>query len=172
MDWPAIAVALGTWALVLITLALVLITRRIAKEQVKVELYLKLREGFDGARIMAARKALAHQLLNKAPHHEIQEDVMDFFEDMGMLLRRRYVDGDMVWDTFSYYGMGWWSACKDYAAEERRRHGDPTLFTGFEDLAKQIRRRAVEGLQKADLTPPEVEAFLKDEARLPTRQTS
>jgi hypothetical protein len=165
MDWPTIAVAVATWALVLITLC-------IAGKHVRVELYLKLREGFDGERIVSARKALAHQLLNKAPHHEIQEDVMNSFEDMGMLLRRRYLDRGMVWDTFSYYGMTWWSACEDYVAEERRRKRDPSLFTDFEDLAKRIRKRAVKELQKADLAPPEVEAFLRDEARLPARQTS
>ena len=49
-----------------------------------------------------------------------------------MLVRRDYIDRNMVWDTFSYYAKGWWSACKDYITVERADKGDDsTLFRDF-----------------------------------------
>ena len=42
---------------------------------------------------------------------EINERAPDFFEDLGMLVHRDYIDREMVWDTFSYYAIRWWGAC-------------------------------------------------------------
>ncbi len=134
-----VAIALGTWALVLITWRLVkkqLSAAKeqfneqstIAKEHVKVQLYLvEIRKEFDGDRLVSARKRLAQQLLRDPSSGDLQEDVMNFFEDMGMLFRRGYLDREMIWDTFGYYARMWWSACKDYIAEERVQ--DETFFT-------------------------------------------
>jgi hypothetical protein len=162
MDWPAIAVAAGTWVGVCVTVGMV-------KKQLRVELYLKLVERFDGGSTVSARKKLALQLLNNTQHEEIQEEVMNLFEDMGMLLRRRYLDCEMVRDTFGYYGRRWWTACKDYVAEERSRRGDPTLFTDFEELARRISRRESKELRSTEPQPSEIKAFLEDETRLTQR---
>jgi hypothetical protein len=83
MDWPQVIVAVGTWALVGATLWLVHGQLSTAKEQRKLQLYLELRKDFDGV-LVSARKALADQLLKGAPHDDIKETIMNFFEDMGM----------------------------------------------------------------------------------------
>ena len=172
MDW----VAIGTWALVAVTLALVGVTwwlargqLGVAKEQLTVEIYLELRKEFDGP-LITARKLLAQQLLENRPHYEINEPVLNFFEDVGMLIRRGYLEREMIWDTFSYYTTNWWSACKDYIAEERSNKGDTTLFTDFGDLVEQIYKDEMEERHKtrAELepSPNELQRFLHEEARL------
>src|SRR5215472_11004820 len=113
-----IIVAAGTWALVIVTVLLVRGQLSVAKEQRKIQLYLELRKEFDGP-LISARKLLARQLLDGVPHDKINEPVMNFFEDMGMLVRRGYIDGNMIWETFSYYVKMWWGVCKDYIARER-----------------------------------------------------
>lgn len=120
MDWPQIIIAAGTCVLVFLTWWLVKGQLSTAREQLRIELYLQFRRDFDGDRLISARKKLAQQLLEDTPHDEIQENVMDFFEDMGMQLRRGYLDREMIWDTFSYYAKMWGSACKDYIDAERR----------------------------------------------------
>jgi Domain of unknown function (DUF4760) len=132
-----IIVAAGTWALVIVTVLLVRGQLSVAKEQRKIQLYLELRKEFDGP-LISARKLLARQLFDGVPHDKINEPVMNFFEDTGMLVRRGYIDGDIIWETFSYYVKMWWGACKDYIAREREDKDDDTIFDDFEDLVERI----------------------------------
>jgi hypothetical protein len=169
MDWPQGIVAVGTWALVAATLWLVYGQLSTAKEQRKLQLYLELRKDFDGA-LVSARKALARQLLDGAPHDDIKETVMNFFEDIGMLLRRDYLDREMIWGTFSFYASNWWRACRDYIAKERERLHDNTLFSDFEDFVEKISKQDVKERQMSrtalEAAPPDIKTFLEDEARL------
>jgi hypothetical protein len=84
------------------------------------------------------RRSLAKNLLNNTPHAQIQEDVMNFFESAGILLRRGYLDKEMAWVGFGYCVFRWWSACKDYILEERRQNNDETMFEEFEYLVTEL----------------------------------
>lgn len=70
-----------------------------------------MRKQFDGS-LLSERRLLAQQLKVSAHHDDINERVLDFFEDLGMLIRRDYIDREMVWDAFSYYVKGWWLPVK------------------------------------------------------------
>jgi hypothetical protein len=163
---------LGTWALVLVTLALVGVTFWMSRQQneavrndLRVRLQLDFIDRFDGPRMVKARKELARIFLSTAPHDQIKELVMEFFEDMSLFLQRGYLDEELIWSTFGFYGVRWWAVCKGYILEERRRQSDSTLFTDFEDLTKRFLVRDV----RADLTeatPSDLEEFLKDERDL------
>jgi hypothetical protein len=100
-----IALAVGTWALVLVTWLLgrqqIQGQLSVAREQLRMQFFLELRRQFDGP-LVSERKLLAQKLKSGAPRDEINEPVLDFFEDLGMLVRRDYIDREMVWDTFSY----------------------------------------------------------------------
>ena len=100
MDWAQIATlsaAGGTWAVVRVTWWLV-------KEQRNTQLFLELRKEFDRDPLLSARKVFAAQLLDGKPHDEInQQAILTFFEDMGMLCRRKCLDREMVWDTFGHF---------------------------------------------------------------------
>jgi hypothetical protein len=105
-----IVTALGTCGLVVVTLWLVKGQLSTATEQLKIRMYLELRREFDGDRLYTARKVFAGQLLDLQPHDEMNLDVLSFFEDMGMLFRRNYLDQEMVWETFGHFAKMWWSA--------------------------------------------------------------
>jgi hypothetical protein len=169
MDWPQILVAVGTWVIAGATLWLVKGQLSIAKEQRKIQLYLELRKQFHGS-LIPARKLLARQLLDAASYEEINETVMDFFEDMGMLIRREYLDREMIWDTFSYYARMWRSACRDYVVKVRTDHADNTLFTDFDNLVEWICEEDAKRQHKsrAELEPStsDVKRFLEEEAGL------
>jgi hypothetical protein len=168
-DWPQISVAVGTWAVAGFTWWLVNRQLSIAKEQAKIQLYLQLRKEFDGE-LVSARKLLAQQIMQGAPHDKINETVMNFFEDLGMLLRRNYLDREMIWDTFSYYARMWWSACREYIAAERTALNDDTLFTDFDYLAERISEDEVKKRHKTraqlEPSPSDLKAFLDAEAKL------
>jgi hypothetical protein len=109
-----IAIAAGTWALAGATWWLARNTLSTAKEQHqiqlstaaeqrKLQLYLELRREFDSPSLRDARALFAHQLLHGGPHNEMQQEILTFFEDMGMLIKRNYLDREMVWDTLRLF---------------------------------------------------------------------
>ncbi len=169
----------GTWALVGVTLLLVGVTFWMARKQVdllreqtkdaranlQLQNHLTFAARFDSRELQSDRKLLAQRLLEGAPHDKISENVLDFFEDLGLFLRRGYLDEELEWDTFGFYAVRWWAACKDYILEERKRQNDETLFTDFENLVRTLRTLdAKSGL--AEPTAAEVKAFLEGEFRL------
>ena len=121
--------------------------------------------------MIAERKKLADQLLSNASHKDIQEPVINFFESIGIMLRKKYLDKELVWAGFSFYAIRWWSACKDYIDEERRlKKNDITIFEDFQFLVNEmyefeIKRRS---LARTELEPSvnEIKDFLNEEKSL------
>jgi hypothetical protein len=167
IDWTA----LGTWGLVLVTLWLVRCQLRTSREQMKMKLEMDISEKFDSASMKKARSTLAKQILEKSGHDDIQEDVINFFEDMVTLLRRNYLDKELLWACFSFHAIRWWSVCKDYIYEERKRQdNDQTIFEDFQylvDILYEMESKK-RNLPRARLEPSRdnIDIFLKDESNL------
>lgn len=163
MNWFTSPASWGWVAVIVAVVAVILqavqvwLQNKTTREQLRVNFYLELRKQFDSPEFRRARGYLAQQFLAKdfqegiittPTHDEIQETVMNFFEDMGTLLRRGYLDSELITDTFSYYGLGWWNVCKEYIIEERKTHNnDPTLFSDFEKLATLWKDWPVAGIK-------------------------
>jgi hypothetical protein len=112
-----------------------------------------------------ARKELASHTLANASRDEKSEAVSDFFEDMGLFLKRGYLDRELLWNTFGFFAVRWWAVCKGSILEERKLQDDSTLFEDFEDLARQLSvRDAKRGLTEP--TPTDLTKFLEDERDL------
>lgn len=120
---------------------------------------------FDDPEMLRDRKELAKRFLSGRPPLDLQERVLDFFEDLGLFLRRGYLDEELAWSAFGFYGVRWWAICRGYILEERKRQSDPTLFTDFEALAKRFLMRDSRA-SLAEATPSDIENFLKDERDL------
>jgi|ERR1700733_4155226 len=162
---------LGTWALVIVTVVLAYSTYRATRTDLRLRLHLKFLDRFDEIRMRGHRKLLAQQLLASAPHDDIQEDVMNFFEDLGAFLTLKHLDDDLLWGTFSFYITHWWSACKDYISEERQVQGnDESLFADFQEMVNHVYEMEAKarGKTRAMLEPSasEIRRFLQAEARL------
>jgi len=172
MDWPQITVAAGTCALVVATFLLAVGQTSAAKELTKMQLYLELRKEFDRNPLLKSREIFAGQLLDGKPHHEMNQAVLTFFEDMGMLLRRKCLDREMIWDTFGHFVKMWWSASKDYIAQERTNHnGDTFFFRDFKYLVMEFSEEDVKKRRKSGVelepSPADIRAFLEAEALRP-----
>jgi len=161
----------GTWGLVVATSLLVIVTWWMLRQQtndnrenLRLDFYLTLINRFDSEVMLRARRLLAQQFLSSAPRDKVQETVLNFFEDMGLFLERRFVDEELIWNTFGFYAVRWWAASKDYILEERKRQNDPTLFTDFEGLVNRLRAKDKKsGLAEASAS--EVKDFLEDELK-------
>jgi hypothetical protein len=151
----------ATLALVGVTVWLVVEAKGSAKRQLGVQTWLEMAKRFDSWEMRQARKTLAKKIQNNTRHEEISETVIDFFEDVGTLLRYGYTDRKLVESTVAFYGTRWWEALQSYVYEERRKHGDDkTIFEDFEKFGREMR------LPNEKIDSTELQQFLADEARL------
>lgn len=177
------AITIATWVLAIITFLLVIVTfwmaRRLSEDSrvdLKVRNHMMMEEKFDSPIMVACRKKLALALLAGAPHDEIQDDVMNFFETVGLLYKRDLIERELAYNTFSYYAPSWWYAVEAYVRDERSANPstedhDPTIFEEFEYLTAELNKVVA---NRRRLKPSDIEAeiaayrdtFLKEESEL------
>ena len=95
-----IALLVTSIAVIVSIVALILQLRR-SKFALSVELLQKLDERFNCPDFYKKRKAAIESIKSKT-FSDIHE-ILDFFETIGLLLKRGAVDKEMVWSTFY-----WW----------------------------------------------------------------
>ena len=96
------------------------------------------------------------------------EDVFDFFETIGLLLRKGALDKEMVWNTFFYWIHRYWITGSEYIADQQR--DDPTTWEDFKYLHEQVikveKRRTKASDSELLLSSDDIKEFLKDESML------
>jgi hypothetical protein len=169
------AVVLATWVLVVGTIASVWIQFVLTRRTLTADLFTRLNEKWDGPTMRARRRTLASEL-QKQPAQDVApttvEDVIDFFEDLGAMLRKHWLDEDSVWNSFSVSCRYYWKACGEtYVVDYRRRYVDETYFSEFEFLSTRMseierRRRGKKHVSEIAFTSEHVRDFLKMEVSL------
>jgi hypothetical protein len=166
------------WAAVatLIALASLFTTIHLVRRQISlgerdlyIRMQLQLDEKFNSTRIIKARKKIADSLLNNNP--DPWETVMEFFESIGLLLRKKYLDPDMIWATFSYYIIYWWEASREFI--EQKQNQDATMYTDFKLLVNkmyeiEMKEQETKNIQDVIPTQSKIKTFLTDEKELPS----
>lgn len=112
MDWNAnTATALATWVLVVGTLGAVIAQARSVARSRSAESYLSLVERWDSPNMREKRRRLARALRDEYKPDEVGdrvEDILDFFEDVGIFVKLGYLNKHAAWGAFSdagrYYG--------------------------------------------------------------------
>lgn len=67
-----------------------------------VDVILRLEKQFDENDMCEKRRRAARALQSGTSVEDV-EPVLDFFETVGLLLRRRVVDKEVVWNSFAYW---------------------------------------------------------------------
>jgi hypothetical protein len=139
VDWFSIAIwsLVGTWILVIGTLALMYWQTRTTQRLNSANAVMSLRERFDSPHMRAARRHLSQRLLAQA-HDDISSmEVVTFFELVGTLSHARVLDSDLVWEAFGSWVAAYYWAIRhpfDLIGKIRGDLGDPLLFHEFEWL--------------------------------------
>lgn len=137
MDSAAISgLAASVSALVAIT-ALAIQDRR-ARALLRIELLFKFDDRFNSESFRQVRAAAASAILDDAQDWGDVEDVLDFFELMGDMARRRALDLEMVWSTFFYWINGYWCAAATLIRETRS--DDATTWSELCYLRERVLR--------------------------------
>jgi hypothetical protein len=160
--------AAASWVIIGVTYWAARNQSKDSKNIASVQIIIIYIQQFEGKDMLLERSKLAEQILNKAEHKDIQEPVMDFFETVGLLLRRKILDTEMVWANFAYYAILWEHVCRDYIKEERKlKNNDPTIFADFQYLAdemiKEDMRKRNKKREEIIPTNKDVQEFLNEE---------
>ncbi len=117
-DWTAVA-AVSAFAA---ALAIVYQTY-IYRFSLGVDLTLKLDERFEGKEFQGKRAKAARALRqdNRSPKSDV-EDVLDFFETLGFLVRRKSLDKELVWNTFFYVFYGYCLYAKSHIEAQTEKY--------------------------------------------------
>jgi hypothetical protein len=161
--------AWGTWAAVIIAFFIAWRQNHSAKQLTSFQLFLQLAAQWDSADMHQKRAQLARSLLANPKTLELDDTVLVFFETLAHMARRRLIDHDLVWTTFSVDLASYWAAIRHYAEHVRKEFTDPTLFEEMEALNKQFteKDRAKHGAPNTviGMTEPAIRRFLEWEVR-------
>ncbi|MGH9449711.1 MAG: GNAT family N-acetyltransferase [Terriglobia bacterium] len=137
----------------------------------------ELDERYHSPEMRRRRSNLARVLLTNPRNYDLVDqragEICDYFEDLGLLLRKRIVPQYLAWTMFDYRILRYWpwlSRC--YIPEYRRRKGDETYYSEFEYLWKRIARfeKNARKRNKVDVDQAGLDEFLRDELRLQVRR--
>jgi hypothetical protein len=146
--WEAIT-AIGTSALAVTGVAAIIYTHfqlRQSREHARIQHLRDLVREFDLAPMSDRRRELAVLRLGaKDRILPLDEDnplpclyeILDFFEHIGLLVKRGHLDGVDVWDSFSYWMFNIFADARSLIEQERK--DDPTVYSDLVELIEQIR---------------------------------
>jgi hypothetical protein len=102
-----------------------------------VDIILKLEAAFDAPDMIDAR-IQAVTALKADPNAADVEAVLDFFETVGVLLRRNAIDGEITWSSFSYWVLRYAALARDSIEARRKAESDDTYYEEFDFLVKEM----------------------------------
>jgi hypothetical protein len=127
---------------------------RQAAFSMKVDNLLKKEEFFESENMMANRRKAANAIRKQKFGPEI-EDVLDFFEGVGLLLKKGAVDPEMVWSDFSETAFGYWYSSDEYIKQERNK--DKYYWENFEHLINVLLKISKRKYRSSNGAPSEAE---------------
>jgi hypothetical protein len=126
-----------------------------------VDLLFRLENDFFGASKIDQRSAAAANYLANSDDFAELEDVLDFFETVSMLTRKKALDIYMVWHTFDYWMERYYSIAEPYIM--RRQVEEPGVWEDFSWLIPRLKKlQAKKG--GSNLSEKELNRFLAEES--------
>ena len=133
IDYNAVS-AYAAVAASLIAVAALLVESRRSRFSTGLDAMMKLDDTWSSDRMRQTRKAAA-QALRDGPSDQI-DDVLDFFEFLGYLVRRRAVDEFLVWHSYFYWFHRYRTLAAGYSATQQQR--DPSDWVDMLALHKKL----------------------------------
>jgi len=129
-----------------------------------IDTILKMDERFNSEEMKKIRQVAAKSLRDQT--NTDVEDVLDFFETIGMLTHKGALDEEMVWNTFYYWVIRYWYAAKEYI--ETKRKEDPSIYSELIYLKERLidieKKKHLNA--KIEFTKNEIEEFLTEETEI------
>jgi len=137
-----------------------------SRDLAKVQHLLDFVKQFNAEPMIRLRKSVAEQRLRGVTEPEGMDDILNFFETIGLLVRRDYLDAEDVWDSFSYWMFNVYVDFREYIEHEQKN--DYTYYSDFCDLVNEDLIPIEKDLagQAYPPSPERVTEFWKEEANI------
>jgi hypothetical protein len=127
------------------------------------DLLMRFEQNFFGPDKVKQRALAAQNNLNDRDDYREMEDILDFFETIAMLTRKRALDLYMVWHTFDYWIERYFAIAAPYI--RARQVSEPGVWEDLNWLVPQLEKLRTRKEKKLKPLGPEVQmAFLEEEA--------
>jgi hypothetical protein len=170
VNWNALAALAATLAAVAALLTAVSIFRQVRQETERsrfstgLESLWQLTEEWNSAAMDDARSNAAAALLAGQPTADVDE-VLDFFDELALLVDRGALDAEMVCHQFYYPMANYWFASQDHVHEVQR--DDPEAWRDLDKVMARLvaieARRKRRTAQEVVPSAAQIRNFLMDE---------
>jgi hypothetical protein len=134
-------------------------------EEAQVERLMNEVHKYDEEPMVTYRKSYATQRLKGVVEPTAEYHILDFFETIGLLVDRGYLDEKDVWENFGYVIFPVYADARDTIAEEQK--ADPTYYNHFVSLVERMRilEKANHGNEEP-VTKEDLREYWQDETEL------
>jgi hypothetical protein len=156
---------MGQCIVILASLILIYRQVRIQSYANMLQMLTGMRETWNSDKMLAYRRATCNDYNDKSKRIGMhQGELLGFFEEMGLLLKKRVVQTEFIWDTYSYFIENYWSMLEPNIRELRLSMRDNSYFENFEHLRLAVRRHSARRrCPSSDKTVAEIETFIHGE---------
>lgn len=135
-----------------------------ARESEKVKHLVELIEQFERDPMVHYRKTVAEKRLKSTAYPPEAQKILDFFETVGLLVRRGYLDAEDVWSSFGYWMFNIYADFRDDIEQEQRL--DKNYYRDSCDLLTRLHKIERE-MGSSDDRPSKEEIldFWRDESK-------
>ncbi len=134
-----------------------------------IDLLLKFEADFFGPGKRELRSKAASGMLREPPDFSETEAVLDFFETIALLVKKRALDVYMVWHTFDYWISRYDEAASSYIRDRQQR--EPQVWKDLNGLVQALRKLEAKEARRSGASPPvlippdEIRRFLEEESK-------
>jgi hypothetical protein len=114
--WAAVSAAIAASGSVIVAV----ISRNDCRLSLAADLAMKLEDRFDAKGFKEVRSSAANALLSKQ-NWENAEDIFDFFETLGLLVRTKAVTKELAYNSFFHWVNLYWNAGKELCCNQAQR---------------------------------------------------
>jgi hypothetical protein len=134
---------------------------------------LKIHDTFYSANMIERRKEIA-KIFKDHPNDAKSLDsshnaleVLDFFEDIGLLVKKKVIPLEFVWSPYYYWILHYWTAAKEYVYWYRKTNHEPTYYDKLEYLYNEVKRfEELTRHEIVEVTPRQLQEFIDEELKL------
>ena len=147
--------------------ALVYAKRQLAqnRESDKVQHLVRFIEQFEDEPMASYRKIVAEKRIKGTSYPPEAESILNFFEAIGLLVRRGYLDISDVWNSFGYWMFSVYADFREEIEQEQR--ADRSYYEDFCTLVDGLREIEVEiGGSDDHPSKEEIQDFWREESKI------
>jgi hypothetical protein len=124
-----------------------------------------MRENWTGNNMLKSRKAACINYKNRNNKiGKAESDVLGFFEDMGLLLKKKALSEEFIWETYSYFIEHYYTMLEPNIKEFRQSTKDNSWYKNCEELSEKMKKYSKKSKASTyKKTNQKIEQFIKGE---------